>query len=96
MNNNHNTTLPLQKLQQQQQQQQQANKTQKKKCRGDRKKQRYRRQLYDQGKTSEEVEKLVQEKFPSQVQQQQQQVNQETLQKYGIEQICIPLHRVYI
>ncbi len=41
------------------------------------------------------MEKLVQEQFPSQIQQQQQ-VNQEILQKYGIEQICIPLHRVYI
>jgi hypothetical protein len=95
MNSNNNATFKLQEMQQQQQQQQ-ASKTKKKKCRGDRKKQRYRRQLYAQGKTSEEVEKLVQEKFSSQIQQQQQQVNQETLQKYGIEQMYIPLHRVYI
>ncbi|CAM2729173.1 unnamed protein product [Rotaria socialis] len=51
----------------------QEDKTKKKKCRGDRKRQRYRRQLYNQGLDSTIVEKLIQEKFPSQVQQPQQQ-----------------------
>ncbi len=56
-----------------QQQQQQDKKTKKKKCRGNRKKQRYRRQLYAQGLDSVTVETLIQEKFSSQLQQQQQQ-----------------------
>ncbi|CAF4557491.1 unnamed protein product [Rotaria sp. Silwood2] len=45
-------------------------KTKKKKCRGNRKKQRYRRQLYKQGFDSHTVEKRVQEKFHPQQQQQ--------------------------
>ncbi len=45
----------------------QADKTKRKKCRGSRKKQRYRRQLYDHGKTSEEVQQLVRDKFHSQI-----------------------------
>jgi hypothetical protein len=36
-----------------------------KKCRGNRKKQRYRRQLYNQGLDSVTVEKLVVEQFAS-------------------------------
>jgi len=61
-------------MQQQQQQQQQEKQIKKKKCRGNRKKQRYRRQLYAKGLNSEEVGKLVEEKFgalqPSKQQQQ--------------------------
>lgn len=43
--------------------QQQEKQAKKKKCRGNRKKQRYRRQLYAKGFNSEEVDKLVGEKF---------------------------------
>ncbi|CAF3394550.1 unnamed protein product [Rotaria socialis] len=51
----------------------QTDQMKKKKCRGDRKRQRYRRQLYNQGLGSTIVEKLIQEKFPSQIQESQQQ-----------------------
>jgi hypothetical protein len=94
MNNIHNTTPLAQELQQQQQQ---ANKTQRQKCRGNRKKQRYRRQLYDQGLNSQRVDKLVEEKFPSQIQQRQLQNNkQSTQEKYNTQnlQVYIPLDRV--
>ncbi|CAF3454204.1 unnamed protein product [Rotaria sp. Silwood2] len=47
------------------------NHTKKKKCRGNRKKQRYRRQLYNQGFDSDTVAKFVQEKFHPQLQQEQ-------------------------
>ncbi|CAF5047696.1 unnamed protein product, partial [Rotaria sp. Silwood1] len=57
--------------QQSTQQDGQENQMRKKKCRGNRKKQRYRRQLYNQGFDSDTVAKLVQEKFHPQVQQQQ-------------------------
>lgn len=43
-------------------------KTKKKKCRGNRKKQRYRRQLFNQGLDSETVTELVDKRFDSQVQ----------------------------
>jgi SOS response regulatory protein OraA/RecX len=99
MNNHPNRTSLLQGSQQQQQQQQLENKTKRKKCRGNRKKQRYRRQLYDQGLSSEEVEKLVEEKFPSDIQQQQQlQVHKEMTptEQYNTQkiQVYIPLDRV--
>jgi hypothetical protein len=51
---------------------QQERTTTKKKCRGDRKRQRYRRQLYSQGLDSTTVDKLVEEKLSSQVHSQQQ------------------------
>ncbi|CAF5034534.1 unnamed protein product, partial [Rotaria sp. Silwood1] len=47
----------------------QENQMRKKKCRGNRKKQRYRRQLYNQGFDSDTVAKFVQEKFHPQLQQ---------------------------
>ena len=65
----------------------------KKKCRVNRKKQRYRRQLYNQGLDSVTVEKLVAEKFESETQQQE---NDETLEESDIQNIeaYIPLNRV--
>ncbi|CAF1532339.1 unnamed protein product [Rotaria sordida] len=60
------------------QQQGQENQTRRKKCRGNRKKQRYRRQLYNQGFDSEAVAKLVEEKFNPQV---QQETNTETVEE---------------
>ena len=44
----------------------------KKKCRGDRRRQRYRRQFYAQGLDSTTVEKLVKDKLASQVKQQRE------------------------
>jgi hypothetical protein len=74
MNDNDNTTHSRQDLQRRQQPPPlPTEKTKKRKCHGNRKRQRYRRQLYAQGLDSATVEKLVQEKFSSQVQQQQQQ-----------------------
>ena len=66
----------------------------KKKCRGNRKKQRYRRQLYNQGLDSVAVEKLVKEKFPSETQQQHD--DDETLEESDVQNIeaYIPLNRV--
>ncbi|CAF1569781.1 unnamed protein product, partial [Rotaria sordida] len=60
------------------QQQGQENQTRRKKCRGNRKKQRYRRQLYNQGFDSEAVAKLVEEKFNPQL---QQETNTETVEE---------------
>ena len=97
MNNTYDTTLIPHELQQQQL----GNTTKKKKCHGNRKKQRYRRQLYDQGLTTEQVDKLVEEKFSSQIQQQQQQLQLQVQQdmtpdQYNTQniQVYIPLDRV--
>ena len=49
--------------------------TNKKKCPGDRRRQRYRRQLYIQGLDATTVDKLVEEKFFSQAHSQQQLYN---------------------
>ena len=82
-----------------QQQQDGSLENKKKKCRGNRKKQRYRRQLYNQGLDSETVNKLVNQRFLGQVQQQQRQSQseQQTIsQKYSTQdlQVYIPLERV--
>jgi len=68
----------------------------KKKCRGNRKIQRYRRQLYAQGLDSEVVAKLVAKKLHLQQQQQEQQNHEETLEGYNVEnmEVYIPLDRV--
>ena len=78
---------------------QQQDKGKKTKCRGDRKAQRYRRQLYDRGLSYEQVEKLAKEKFPSHIHQQQRlqdfkemtRTDQYNTQKNPV---CIPLHQV--
>ena len=73
----------------------------KKKCRGDRKRQRYRRQFYAQGLDSVTVERLVKEKMASLIQQQQEQptsrptdraTNQESVSRNL--NVVIPLIRV--
>ena len=51
----------------------QENPVKKKKCRGQRKKQRYRRQLYARGLDTLSVDKLVEEEFSSQLHPQEQQ-----------------------
>lgn len=66
----------------------------KKKCRGNPKRQRYRRQLYKQGLDSASVERRIQEKFPKEVQARQQ--HQATLtesNRHNIK-VFIPLDRV--
>ncbi|CAF1349932.1 unnamed protein product [Adineta steineri] len=89
------TLLPNTTYEQQQQQEK------KKKCRGNRKIQRYRRQLYGQGLDSETVNKLVEERLHiSQQQQQQHQQQQDqgaTSSKKDTSQnltVYIPLDRV--
>ena len=79
-------------------QQQQVEKKTKKKCRGNRKKQRYRRQLYARGLNTEEVEKLIKERFdPTHPQNEQLQQNMDTAMAepdvHNIE-VYIPLERV--
>lgn len=84
------------------QQQQQTNNTKKKKCRGNRKRQRYRRQLYNQGLNKNEVNELVEKKFPSHIlqqpqqQQQQQQDNGMIFEKHNLQnkEVSIPFNRV--
>ena len=65
---------------------QQENPVKKKKCHGQRKKQRYRRQLYAQGLSSSTVSRLVEERFSSTVPSQE-------LDKLNFNG-CIPLDRV--
>ncbi|CAF1491381.1 unnamed protein product [Rotaria sordida] len=60
----------------------------KKKCRGDRKKQRYRRQLHNQGLNSATVAKLVEKKFPSAVQQKE---NKKTLKEHDLKNIEVSI-----
>jgi len=79
-------------------QKEQENQVKKKKCRGNRRRQRYRRQLYNQGLDSATVEKRIQEQFHSQVQQRQQQQQRDKLifeksDRQNIE-VSIPLDRV--
>ncbi|CAF3866507.1 unnamed protein product [Rotaria sp. Silwood1] len=62
----------------------------KKKCRGDRKRQRYRRQLHNKGLDPAEVAKLVEEKFPSEIQQQQQE-NKKTLEEHDLKNIEVSI-----
>ena len=69
----------------------------KKKCRGDRKRQRYRRQLYNQGLDSTTVDKLIEEKFSSQAHSEQRLYNDAAKsQESDIRNIdvFIPLDRV--
>lgn len=80
------------------QQQREVEKKTKKKCRGNRKKQRYRRQLYARGLNTEEVEKLIKERFdPTHPQNEQLQQNMDTAMAepdvHNIE-VYIPLERV--
>ena len=65
-------------------QKEQENQTKKKKCRGNRQRQRYRRQLYNQGFDSDTVAKLVEQKFHPQVQQQK---DEETFEEYDLQNI---------
>ena len=65
---------------------QQENPVKKKKCHGQRKKQRYRRQLYAQGLSSATVNRLVEERFSSTAPRQE-------LDKLNFN-ACIPLDRV--
>ncbi|CAF5023052.1 unnamed protein product [Rotaria sp. Silwood1] len=93
--NNHieNTTSSITEAQVQKEQESQMKK---KKCRGDRKRQRYRRQLYNKGLDSTTVEKLIKEKFPSQGQQPQQQRDKMTFKnrdRQNIE-VSLPLDRI--
>ncbi|CAF1535561.1 unnamed protein product, partial [Adineta steineri] len=78
--------------------QQQQQEKKKKKCRGNRKIQRYRRQLYGQGLDSDTVNKLVEERLHVSEQQQQQQQDQAaTSSKTDTTQnlkVYIPLDRV--
>jgi hypothetical protein len=104
---NTNTCIPsyssghLNQVEQQQQDVGLLTTNKKKKCRGDRKRQRYRRQLHNQGLDYLTAEKLVKEKFPYRVQQQQQQ-QQLQIQKqtsspnYSTQnlEVYIPLERV--
>ncbi|CAF1518239.1 unnamed protein product [Rotaria sordida] len=70
------------------QQQVQQNQMKKKKCRGNRKRQRYRRQLYNQGFDSDTVAKLVEEKFHPQVQQQN---DKEVMEEYDLKNIEVSM-----
>ncbi|CAF4177913.1 unnamed protein product, partial [Rotaria sordida] len=70
------------------QQQVQLNQMKKKKCRGNRKRQRYRRQLYNQGFDSDTVAKLVEEKFHPQVQQQN---DKEVMEEYDLKNIEVSM-----
>ena len=99
-----NTCIPsyssehLNQLQQQRHDVDLLTKNKNKKCRGNRKKQRYRRQLHKQGLDSETVNKLVNQRFLGQVQQQQQQSHSEQQmisQRYSTQdlQVFIPLER---
>ena len=65
-------------------QKEQENQVKKKKCRGNRRRQRYRRQLYNQGFDSDTVAKLVGEKFHPQVQQQK---DEETFEEHDLQNI---------
>lgn len=73
------------------------NQMKKKKCRGNRKRQRYRRQLYNQGLDETEVNELVEKKFSSQQLHQPQRHKDKTASKrhdlQNIE-VSIPLVRV--
>ncbi|CAF3822040.1 unnamed protein product [Rotaria sp. Silwood1] len=72
----------------------QENQIGKKKCRGNRKKQRYRRQLYNQGFDSDTVAKLVQEKFHPQLQQDE---DVQLVEKHDLKngQATSPINNIY-
>ncbi|CAF3937208.1 unnamed protein product [Adineta steineri] len=87
----HSLEATEQRLQQQQQQQK------KKKCRGNRKIQRYRKQLYAQGLDSETVNKLIEEKLHNSEQPQRQQNHEAISSKTDTTQNLksnIPLNRL--
>ena len=67
----------------------QENEMRKKKCRGNRKRQRYRRQLYNQGFDSDTVAKLVEEKFHPQVRQQKDKHDLKNIEiSLALNQVC--------
>lgn len=92
--------LHILSTQEQEQEQQQSfeNPTRKKKCRGNRKKQRYRRQLYLKGLETDAVEKLVQEKFDNRTDELPEGDQSGISTEYRTEEleVYIPLNRVRV